>query len=1110
MESPDSPVLVSVVTPKSITNGGTDWNRQTSASSSIMGFGALSPSGPSVPRGPSGHLRAPLPSLLGMTCLAKQGDGHSQQDVSISRSNSPANSRREGDYLRSDSDSIMGEVQERISRMEHKLFILDSKSEAAAMSSVKTAQSGMLPEWGDESQGEDDHKKKKTCRIPFRRAIIATVILGALLTCVLTFLPLLDFTVQLQTETAKNFQNSVGRQFELIEDLSTRNALFLHRNILQRISGMVWETVLAPPDLALDALWGDMQAHHALDSSWTGASDGQRAFIAYRAFLELQKQQQNVKLAQKRQKRFGAADFLYVAFQGGRFTGTSLTSGPVEGRWWDCPGHAKTAEGAFAQQNISRHDPACGGAFPLERPWYRLQSTQSGPTRRLWSGLYTYLDGSIGLTKTAPVAYCGDYSCFQGVIAADITLQAVGQSCNEAFQTLKKELEASTYQFPIDPSNAMVFVVNHQSQAQRPGLLVGAAGLPLNQIVAAEDSQEVLVRSTSKEILRRFGTWDAKLLQEEQFFRFRQLPNGSAVDCGNEFKDFTDPDCLQVGTMSVELDEANRWMVIIVSPSVAFFSMAKHIEGKVSEELEAIDSNIDMMGMTILQTAAIAFLVTTVITVGIGFGLGTAVSSPMKELEYMLRRLAHFDFEKDESWLETEPTSSIREICELQDAFCRLAVGIKTFARFVPEAVVRNLIKGDPRAARLYVVRRVVTIMFSDIKDFTTMAEAISQKDLIFVLTRYLSIMTRIVETFGGVVAEILGDGLLVYWNTPHYTEDHPIRACAAALAMQQALAPLNFELSECGLSAFPLSVRIGINSGEVLSGTFGSDRKMKFGCMGDPVNLASRLENVCKAYGVGIIISGITYDAIADFSFITRKLDMVQVKGRKEPTVVYELMGSLEPGFENLDNLPTSHEPPPVAQDTDLDGSYETEDDMIKTFSRSSKDTKGTRTTRKSNASRVSECFLQKTPSQAALEALEESRQSLSKLTSFNWTEVYKQKTEAHKATRRSRQPGGISNPCSPMPRSITSRSVIKNFTSLDPPDNDKLLELSRRYEECLELCQAGLLQEAAELIEMLLVDFPQDKPTIMLQEKFLCDQAEPSNMKGPINMITVMNEKN
>eukprot|EP00913_Durusdinium_trenchii_P017704 g16642.t1 len=883
MESPDSPVLVSVVTPKSITNGGTDWNRQTSASSSIMGFGALSPSGPSVPRGPSGHLRTPLPSLLGMTCLAKQGDGHSQQDVSISRSNSPANSRREGDYLRSDSDSIMGE-----------LFILDSKSEAAAMSSVKTAQSGMLPEWGDESQGEDDHKKKKTCRIPFRRAIIATVILGALLTCVLTFLPLLDFTVQLQTETAKtlgpkNFQNSVGRQFELIEDLSTRNALFLHRNILQRISGMVWETVLAPPDLALDALWGDMQAHHALDSSWTGASeawtcrasfkafsavefdpcslnteDGQRAFIAYRAFLELQKQQQNVKLAQKRQKRFGAADFLYVAFQGGRFTGTSLTSGPVEAR----PGQ----------------DPACGGAFPLERPWYRLQSTQSGPTRRLWSGLYTYLDGSIGLTKTAPVAYCGDYSCFQGVIAADITLQAVGQSCNEAFQTLKKELEASTYQFPIDPSNAMVFVVNHQSQAQRPGLLVGAAGLPLNQIVAAEDSQEVLVRSTSKEILRRFGTWDAKLLQEpgrpvekeEQFFRFRQLPNGSAVDCGNEFKDFTDPDCLQVGTMSVELDEANRWMVIIVSPSVAFFSMAKHIEGKVSEELEAIDSNIDMMGMTILQTAAIAFLVTTVITVGIGFGLGTAVSSPMKELEYMLRRLAHFDFEKDESWLEAVDVDVyIREICELQDAFCRLAVGIKTFARFVPEAVVRNLIKGDPRAARLYVVRR-------DAK--------LHQKDLIFVLTRYLSIMTRIVETFGGVVAEILGDGLLVYWNTPHYTEDHPIRACAAALAMQQALAPLNFELSECGLSAFPLSVRIGINSGE---------------------------------------------------------LDMVQVKGRKEPTVVYELMGSLEPGFENLDNLPTSHEPPPVAQDTDLDGSYETEDDMIKTFSRSSKDTKGTRTTR-------------------------------------------------------------------------------------------------------------------------------------------------------------------
>ncbi|CAK0811259.1 unnamed protein product, partial [Prorocentrum cordatum] len=95
------------------------------------------------------------------------------------------------------------------------------------------------------------------------------------------------------------------------------------------------------------------------------------------------------------------------------------------------------------------------------------------------------------------------------------------------------------------------------------------------------------------------------------------------------------------------------------------------------------------------------------------------------------------------------------------------------FKRYVPNSVVRDIVRGDERAMRLHVSQREVTIMFSDIANFTPIAESLKQVDLLFLLTRYFSIMTRIVETYEGLVAEILGDGLVVFWNTPDDVSDH-------------------------------------------------------------------------------------------------------------------------------------------------------------------------------------------------------------------------------------------------------------------------------------------------------------------------------------------------
>jgi class 3 adenylate cyclase len=286
----------------------------------------------------------------------------------------------------------------------------------------------------------------------------------------------------------------------------------------------------------------------------------------------------------------------------------------------------------------------------------------------------------------------------------------------------------------------------------------------------------------------------------------------------------------------------------------------------------------------------------------LGWVLGNAVSCPVLEVCHVVDQLCELGVTGKADVVDSLRTGSVSRIDEavrLQRAFSRLLLSIETFARHLPETVVQRIVRGDERANRLHVSRRTATIMFSDIANFTQISESLEQEDVLLLLTRYFSIMTRIVELYGGVVAEILGDGLLAYWNAPDDVDDHPSRACAAALAQQQVLASLNAEFES--LSLPPLRLRIGIHTGSVLAGNIGSETKMKWGCIGDAVNLASRLESLCKLYEVGILCSEGTRHALPEGTGIfCRKLDLVQVKGKKKPTEIYEVLGLLEDNEED------------------------------------------------------------------------------------------------------------------------------------------------------------------------------------------------------------------
>jgi len=300
-------------------------------------------------------------------------------------------------------------------------------------------------------------------------------------------------------------------------------------------------------------------------------------------------------------------------------------------------------------------------------------------------------------------------------------------------------------------------------------------------------------------------------------------------------------------------------------------------------------------GLVVARGAAAAVaLIAVVASLALGLCLGAAVVRPIVGIGRLVELLSEPDLARraaELNRLRAGRCSWIRDVSELQDAFSRLSQVVEMFMRYVPDTVVRSIVRGDENAMRLHVSKRRVTIMFSDIEDFTAISESLSQEDLLYVLTRYLSIVTKLVESYQGVVAEILGDGLLVFWNTPDAVPGHEAKACAAAMAQQQVLVALNIELAR--LKMPKIATRIGLHTGRVLSGTIGSETKMKFGCLGDPVNLASRLESLCKVYGVSVLCSGETYDALPkDGDFLCRQLDLVQVRGKRTATRIYEVVG--------------------------------------------------------------------------------------------------------------------------------------------------------------------------------------------------------------------------
>ena len=210
------------------------------------------------------------------------------------------------------------------------------------------------------------------------------------------------------------------------------------------------------------------------------------------------------------------------------------------------------------------------------------------------------------------------------------------------------------------------------------------------------------------------------------------------------------------------------------------------------------------------------------------------------------------------------------------------------FTRYVSPSVVEQLVR-EPERLKLGGERRNMSVLFSDLRGFTTLSEGLTPEKLVGVLNTYLNEMTNIVFEEGGVLDKYIGDAVMAFWNAPLDQADHAARSVRTAIRMCKKLEEMNRE------GVFPkgieLKVGVGVNTGEMVVGNIGADIRYDYTVIGDSVNLASRTESLCKEYGVLIIITKNTRDML-DESFVTRELDSVAVKGKKEPVRIYQVLG--------------------------------------------------------------------------------------------------------------------------------------------------------------------------------------------------------------------------
>lgn len=277
-----------------------------------------------------------------------------------------------------------------------------------------------------------------------------------------------------------------------------------------------------------------------------------------------------------------------------------------------------------------------------------------------------------------------------------------------------------------------------------------------------------------------------------------------------------------------------------------------------------------------------AIVVMTVVVLAAGGLVLRWLRSSLGQVVAATGRMRGFDF------TAAPADASLREMAEVMDGLERAKTSMRALVKYAPIDLVRELFQTN-REPELGGELLEISLCFSDIEGFTSLSERLTPDGLAQALGHYLAAMTRGIQSTNGTVDKFIGDSVMAFWNAPTRCPDHARRACRAVLACMKFTRDLYASPTWRGLP--PLLTRFGLHRATVMVGHFGAPERLSYTALGDGVNLASRLEGLCKQYGVAVLASEAIV-AQTDGEFAFRFIDRVAVKGKAESVRVYELLG--------------------------------------------------------------------------------------------------------------------------------------------------------------------------------------------------------------------------
>jgi adenylate cyclase len=360
----------------------------------------------------------------------------------------------------------------------------------------------------------------------------------------------------------------------------------------------------------------------------------------------------------------------------------------------------------------------------------------------------------------------------------------------------------------------------------------------------------------------------------------------------------------QVDTTIVDIGERS-WAVQRFEP--------RQLQGKMGRigMLAALDvTDIHRIVRRNLFYALAVLGVAALVSMWFGWRLASVMSRALRRVNTALKRVEQLDY------VHVQGVQTGDELEDLANGFNTMVDGLKerdklrtTFGKYMTAAIVEHLLAGK---VALGGESLKVTILFTDIRSFTTISEKMDPQQLVGLLNEYFTEMVGIVMSEGGVVDKYIGDAIMAVFGAPVPKPDDAVNAVRAAVKMRRALEELNGRLAARGMAR--LRTGIGIHTGQVIAGNIGSERRMEYTVIGDAVNLASRLETCTKDLGVDVLISEDTYE-LTKHVVEVRPMREITVKGRRAPVMTYEVLGIQgEPLLEHVDITDEVRSQPPAS----------------------------------------------------------------------------------------------------------------------------------------------------------------------------------------------------